>query len=98
MVKDKEFDNEDMIICRCEEVTLGDIKKAIADGAHDMDSIKRFTRAGMGLCQCKTCFNLTARILAKETGKKMSEIVPFTHRPPVRPIPVKCWSRDIKDN
>lgn len=93
MVKDKEFDKDEMIICRCEEVTLGDIKKAIADGAHDMDSIKRFTRAGMGLCQCKTCFNLTARILAKETGKKLSEIVPFTHRPPVRPVPVKCWSR-----
>jgi len=98
MTKDGDLNNDDMIICRCEEVTLGEIKKAIADGAHDMDSVKRFTRAGMGLCQCKTCYGLIAKIIADETGKKLSEIVPFTNRPPVRPIPVKCWSREVTEN
>lgn len=92
MVQDKEYNDDDLIVCRCEEVTLGEIKKAIADGASDMDAVKRFTRAGMGLCQCKSCYNLTAKIIAKETGKKMSEITPFTSRPPVRPVPVRCWS------
>jgi NAD(P)H-nitrite reductase large subunit len=88
------MDNEDIIICRCEEITLSEIKKAISEGACDADAVKRMTRAGMGLCQNKTCYNLIARIIAKETGRKYYEIKPFTNRPPVRPIKVKCWTRD----
>lgn len=88
------MNEDDVIICRCEEITLGEIKKAIKEGAHDTDAIKRMTRAGMGLCQNKTCYNLIARLISKQTGKKLSEITPFTSRPPVRPIKVKCWSRD----
>jgi NAD(P)H-nitrite reductase large subunit len=84
--------NEDeIIICRCEEITLGEIQKAIRKGAHDADSVKRMTRAGMGLCQNKACYNLIARIISKETGKKFSEITPFTSRPPVRPVKIKNW-------
>lgn len=88
--------NEDnIIICRCEEITLGEIKKAIREGAHNTDAVKRMTRAGMGLCQNKICYNLVASIISKETGKRLDEIPPFTTRPPVRPIKVKYWQRDI---
>jgi NAD(P)H-nitrite reductase large subunit len=83
--------NEDEIICRCEEITLEEIKKAIKKGAHDTDSVKRMTRAGMGLCQNKACYNLIARIISRETGKKLYEILPFKSRPPVRPIKIKNW-------
>lgn len=84
--------NEDkIIICRCEEITLGEIKKAIREGAHDADSVKRMTRAGMGLCQNKTCYSLIARIISTETGKKLYEITPFKSRPPVRPVKIKSW-------
>lgn len=40
-----------VIICRCEEITYGEIKQAIRDGATTLDGIKRVTRAGKGLCQ-----------------------------------------------
>ena len=82
---------DEIIICRCEEITLGEIKKAIRKGAHDTDSVKRMTRAGMGLCQNKACYNLIARVISKETGKKLYEITPFTSRPPARPIKIKSW-------
>ena len=85
--------NDDLIICRCEEITLGEVLKAIREGAHDLDSVKRMTRAGMGLCQNKTCFNLIARLISQETGTPMSELTPFTARPPLRPVPVKAWKR-----
>jgi NAD(P)H-nitrite reductase large subunit len=85
--------NDDMIICRCEEITLGEVMKAISEGAHDLDSVKRMTRAGMGLCQNKTCFNLVARLISQQTGKPLAELTPFTARPPVRPVPVKAWKR-----
>ena len=43
-----------VIICRCEEITYGEIKQAIRDGATTLDGIKRVTRAGKGLCQGRT--------------------------------------------
>jgi NAD(P)H-nitrite reductase large subunit len=83
--------NDDMIVCRCEEITLGEIKKAIRESARDIDAVKRMTRAGMGLCQSKTCYNQIARIINEMTGTPLSDLKGFTARPPVRPIPVKCW-------
>ena len=86
--------DDERVICRCEEITLGEIRQAIKEGARDVDAVKRMTRAGMGLCQNKTCYNLVARLIHEETGVNMSELKPFTVRPPVRPIPVKCWRKD----
>jgi NAD(P)H-nitrite reductase large subunit len=86
--------DEERVICRCEEITLGEIRKAIKSGARDADAVKRMTRAGMGLCQNKSCYNLVVRIIHEETGVKLSELKPFTVRPPVRPIPVKCWRKE----
>jgi NAD(P)H-nitrite reductase large subunit len=85
--------DDERIICRCEEITLGQIRKAIREGSRDPDSVKRMTRAGAGLCQSKTCFNLIANIIHAETEIVLSNLKPFTARPPVRPIPVKCWRR-----
>jgi len=79
---------EDEIICRCEEVTRAEIVQAIKEGARTVNEIKRRTRAGMGLCQGKTCRRLVQRILAEETGQQVGEIMPSTYRPPVRPIPL----------
>lgn len=79
---------EDLIICRCQEVTKQDILDAIADGATTVDGVKRRTRAGMGLCQGKTCERLVARIISEETGKPMAEILPPKSRIPVRPVKI----------
>ena len=86
--------DEERVICRCEEITLGEIRKAIKEGARDVDAVKRMTRAGMGLCQNKTCYNLVVRLIHEEAGVKLSELRPFTVRPPVRPIPIKCWLKE----
>ena len=51
-----------VIICRCEEITYGEIKQAIRDGATTLDGIKRVTRAGKGLCQGRTCRTLITQI------------------------------------
>lgn len=80
--------DRDLLICRCEEVSLDEILKAIEEGIRTVDGIKRRTRAGMGLCQGKTCHRLIAQILARETGRPIGDITPSTFRPPVRPIPL----------
>jgi NAD(P)H-nitrite reductase large subunit len=78
--------DDKVIICRCEEVTKEEIVKAIRRGATTVNAIKRWTRAGMGLCQGKSCVQWVARILSEETGKPMKEIKPHTSRPPIRPV------------
>jgi bacterioferritin-associated ferredoxin len=79
-------DDDDLIICRCEEITKGQIKAAIRNGMHTLSGIKRITRAGMGLCQGQTCQRLVTQIIAEELAQSPAEIEPVTARGPVRPL------------
>jgi D-hydroxyproline dehydrogenase subunit alpha len=79
---------EDTLLCRCEEVTFAQIKEAVAEGATDLHQVKLATRAGMGYCQGRFCSALIAPLIAEATGQSLSEIVPFTVRPPIHPIPL----------
>ncbi len=82
-----ESDNiDDLVICRCEEITRGEIKSAIRNGMQTLNGIKRVTRAGMGLCQGQTCQRLVAQILTQELGISPAMIDPTTARGPVRPL------------
>ena len=82
------MEDKDIIICRCQEVSRQEILDAIADGALTVDGVKRRTRAGMGLCQGKTCERLVARIIAEQTGRPMAEILPPKSRIRVRPVKI----------
>lgn len=73
-------------ICRCEEVTRKEIEDAIKDGATTLEGIKRRTRAGMGLCQGRTCQRLITQMLANV--KEPSKVTPPTSRPPARAIKI----------
>lgn len=77
---------DELIVCRCEEITVGEIKKAIRDGATTVEGIKKRTRAGMGLCQGRTCSKLVARILSQMTGQKANDIKEDTARIPIKPV------------
>lgn len=76
------------IICRCEEITEGEVVEAIRNGATTVNEVKRWTRAGMGLCQGRTCRRLIERILARETKTNLEDIIPSTYRQPVRPVKI----------
>ncbi len=78
--------DNDLVICRCEEITRQEIRDTIKNGFRTLNGIKRVTRAGMGLCQGQTCQRLVTQILAEELGVKPAEIEPTTARGPVRPI------------
>ncbi|HBV88556.1 (2Fe-2S)-binding protein [Desulfosporosinus sp.] len=80
------MNDKDLLVCRCEEISDEEIREAIRQGARTITGIKRRTRAGMGLCQGRTCQRLVARILAEETGMKPEDIDPGTDRPPVKPV------------
>lgn len=84
------------LVCRCEELTREDIEKAIDEGATTVDGIKRRTRAGMGLCQGKSCERLVARILSEKLGRPIAEFLPATKRAPVRPISMGVITEQCK--
>lgn len=77
---------DDMLVCRCEEVTVREIKEAIRRGATDVTAVKLRTRAGMGLCQGRTCEALVQAILRQELGESAEEIGYSTPRTPQRPV------------
>jgi len=72
--------NRDVIICRCEDVTYGEIV--------DVIDIKRVLRCGMGPCQGRTCSRLIARIIAEKTGVKVADVPYPAVRPPTRPVEI----------
>lgn len=88
----KEDDDDDLIICRCEEITKGEIKDAIRNGMRTLNGIKRITRAGMGLCQGQTCQRLVTQILASELGVAPGKVEPTTARAPVRPLKLSVFA------
>jgi Sarcosine oxidase A3 domain/Pyridine nucleotide-disulphide oxidoreductase len=78
---------DDTVVCRCEEVTRGEIDAAAADTA-DLNVVKGLTRAGMGLCQGKTCQRQVAATIAARHGIPIASVPMATPRFPVRPVPM----------
>ena len=64
------------IICRCEQVTEGEIVDAIhrVPGARSLDGVKRRTRAGMGRCQAGFCSPRVLEILSRELGVPQEQL------------------------
>jgi bacterioferritin-associated ferredoxin len=78
----------ELIICRCEGVRLGQIQASIhRAGAQTVNQVKKLTRAGMGLCQGRTCAKVVESILAS-AGSLPAGAEPYQARPPVRGIPL----------
>ena len=67
------------IICRCELVTEGEILDAIRTNPrpHDLDGVKRRTRATMGRCQGGFCSPYIVELLAKENGIRYEDVTKF---------------------
>ena len=87
---------DEMIVCRCEEITKGEIRKAIHDGMFTMSEIKRYLRPGMGLCQGQTCEKGVKGILAAELGIPVNEIASNTSRTPVRPMEMIIYQNEVR--
>lgn len=86
--------DDDMIICRCEEVTKGEIRKAVHDGMYTITEIRRYLRSGMGLCQGQTCAKLVKSIVARELQVSPAELTPATSRAPMRPLEMKIFAKE----
>ncbi len=78
----------EMILCRCEEVTIGEAIDGYNKNPGHLGTLKRCTRIGMGRCQGRYCGAAAARLIAEKTGKPLEDRSFFAPRVPIKPIPI----------
>jgi thioredoxin reductase/bacterioferritin-associated ferredoxin len=94
----------DTIVCRCEDITLGQLNQAIESGASDCNELKAWTRCGMGPCQGRTCGEAVSELMSRKTGSRENAGY-WTARVPLRPCPIdllapvcsydEIWNSDV---
>ncbi|MDR2112909.1 MAG: NAD(P)/FAD-dependent oxidoreductase [Candidatus Accumulibacter sp.] len=77
---------DETIVCRCENVTAGEIRRAARLGASGPNQIKALTRAGMGPCQGRFCACVTAALAAQAAGLGLGEVAMPRGRFPLKPV------------
>ena len=76
----------DTLVCRCEEVTAGQIVDTVALGCTGPNQMKAFLRCGMGPCQGRLCGLTVTELIAQARGVAPQEVGYYRLRPPVKPI------------
>jgi NADPH-dependent 2,4-dienoyl-CoA reductase/sulfur reductase-like enzyme len=92
--------HDDTILCRCEEITLGEVKAAVADGARTLGEVKMVTRTGMGNCQGRMCERSVAgaivqALAADQVGPE--SVGMYSIRPPLHPLPVGFLAEAVEE-
>ena len=88
----KSFTEDATIVCRCERVSVGEIRKWIQSGVKDFNELKALTKAGMGSCGAKTCTSLIYQIF-REEGIPVEHITSGTKRPLFIEVPMGIFAR-----
>jgi len=78
-----------MIVCRCEEIDAGTIRRCVRSGAaSEINRLKALTRIGMGRCQGRVCGEAALAILADESGLAPEALGRLRAQAPIKPIPL----------
>lgn len=77
---------DDVIVCRCEEVTASQIRSYVELGCIGPNQTKTFGRCGMGPCQGRFCSLTVTELIADERGVAPEEVGHYRIRPPIKPL------------
>ena len=81
-------EDDSTVVCRCEEVTAGELRRVIALGCPGPNQAKAFTRCGMGPCQGRMCGLTVSELMAAARGVSVPEVGHYRVRPPIKPVTV----------
>ncbi|HLT31078.1 MAG TPA: FAD-dependent oxidoreductase [Myxococcaceae bacterium] len=82
------------LVCPCEDVTFDNLDHAVSHGHTDIESIKRFTGFGTGMCQGKSCMPAVSAYLHRKGLLPPEAQAPFTARPPLQPTRLAVLASD----
>jgi NADPH-dependent 2,4-dienoyl-CoA reductase/sulfur reductase-like enzyme len=77
---------DDVMVCRCEELTAGEVRAFVKLGCTGPNQAKSFGRCGMGPCQGRMCGLTVTEVIAHARGVPASEVGYYRIRPPIKPI------------
>lgn len=78
--------DDDVTVCRCEEVTAGQVRSAVAMGCPGPNQAKSYLRCGMGPCQGRLCGPTVSGIIARARREAPEDIGYYRIRPPLKPL------------
>lgn len=78
--------DDSTVVCRCEEITAGQVRAAVTLGASGPNEVKSLLRTGMGPCQGRFCGLTVSEIIAEHTGRTPSALDYYRIRPPLKPV------------
>jgi NADPH-dependent 2,4-dienoyl-CoA reductase/sulfur reductase-like enzyme len=76
-----------LVVCRCEEVSAGEIRAAVDDGHWEINRVKAHCRVGMGRCQGRMCGSAAAELVAQRSGRALNGIGRLRGQAPIKPLP-----------
>jgi len=78
---------DELILCRCEEVSVGDVRTVVDEGHWELNRVKAQCRVGMGRCQGRMCGAAAAEIVAQRSGRALDSIGRLRGQAPIKPLP-----------
>ncbi|MCO4757489.1 MAG: (2Fe-2S)-binding protein, partial [Oceanospirillaceae bacterium] len=78
--------SDETMVCRCEEVTAGEIRSLARSGCAGPNQAKAFSRAGMGPCQGRLCGLTVSQLMAEASNRPVSEVGYYNIRSPIKPV------------
>ncbi|WNW10007.1 FAD/NAD(P)-binding oxidoreductase [Pseudomonas sp. DTU_2021_1001937_2_SI_NGA_ILE_001] len=78
---------DELVVCRCEQVTAGEVRNAVREGHWEINRVKAMCRVGMGRCQGRVCGAAAAELIACESGRPIEQIGRLRGQAPVKPLP-----------
>lgn len=91
------MNKNNIIICRCEDITLQQILDLLDQGYTTFEDLKRLSRVGMGPCQANTCGHLIQKEISKYLNISIEDVPIQKVRPMTIGVLLKMIAED-QDN
>lgn len=91
------MNKKNVMICRCEDVSLEELHNVLKEGYTDFETIKRILRVGMGSCQGNTCGLLVQREIAKYLGIPLEDVKTQKVRPLISGVKMSSILKRLED-
>jgi len=87
---------DDTVLCRCENVSVGEVRAAVASGQipPEVNRAKAITRCGMGRCQGRFCGPALQEVVAAQAAVSVAEVGRLRGQAPVKPIALNVAGRE----